>query len=117
MRKNVVYDKSYSFALRIIKLRKYLIKEHREYCLSDQILRSGTSIGAQVSESEYAQSKADFIHKMSIALKEANESRYWLSLLKDSDYISEEIFLSLYSDIEEILKLLTSIVRTSKGNR
>lgn len=109
-------NKSYAFALRIIKLYKYLIKSQKEYVLSKQVLRSGTSIGALIKEAEHAQSKADFIHKMNIALKEANETEYWLMLLKDSDYIDEKSFLSLDTDSAELIKLLASIVKTSKQN-
>ena len=115
MRENVIHTKSYSFALRVIKLYKYLIAEQKEYVLSKQVLRSGTAIGALVKESEHAQSKADFISKMSIALKEANETVYWLMLLKDSDYISTAQFDSIHADAVEILKLLISIVKTSKN--
>lgn len=111
---NIVVDKSYAFALRVIKLYKYLISEKKEYVLSKQILRSGTAIGALVKESEHAQSKADFIHKMNIALKEANETEYWLRLLKDSDYISENQFNSIYPESIELIKLLISIVKSSK---
>ncbi len=116
-KKSIIRDKSYSFALRIIQLRKYLVKQHKDYVLSDQVLRSGTSIGAQVHEAEHAQSRADFIHKMSIALKEANETRYWLLLLKDSDYITEEMFLSIKPDIDELIKILVSIIKTSKTRK
>ena len=91
-RENIVMDKSYAFALRMIKLYKYLNKEQREFILSKQLLRSGTAIGALIKESEHAQSKADFINKMSISLKEANETKYWLMLLKDSDYIPENAY-------------------------
>jgi len=115
-KKNIVGDKSYAFALRIIKLYKYLINEEKEFVLSKQILRSGTSIGALIRESEHAQSKKDFINKMSIALKEANETEYWLMLLKDSDYISEISFSSIHNNCVEVLKLLISIVKTSKNN-
>ncbi len=83
---NVIYDKSYSFAIRIVKLYKYLAGEHEEYILSKQLLRSGTAIGALVREAKFAQSRADFINKMSIALKEANETSYWLDLLYDTNY-------------------------------
>lgn len=113
---NIIANKSYAFALRIIKLYKYLISEHTEYVLSKQILRSGTSIGALVKEAEHAQSKADFIHKMNISLKEANETEYWLRLLKDSDYIEENSFNSIYPDCIELIKILISIVKTSKNN-
>lgn len=108
-------NKSYAFALRIIKLYKFLNTEQKEFILSKQALRSGTSIGALIRESEHAQSKADFIHKMSIALKEANETEYWLMLLKDSDFISKNSFNSIIDDCRELIKLLISIIKTSKG--
>ena len=114
MSKNIVRDKSFDFALRIIKLYKYLTDQKKEYVLSKQLLRSGTSIGAMVREAEQAESKADFIHKMSVALKEANESEYWIELLHKSDYLEDRSFESISSDIKEILKLLTSIIKTSK---
>jgi len=103
--------------LRIIKLYKYLAYDQKEFVLSKQILRSGTSIGALVKEAEHAQSKKDFINKMNIALKEANETEYWLLLLKDSGFLTLESFNSIYPDIVEILKLLISIVKTSKTNK
>lgn len=112
---NIIHDKSYAFALRVIKLYKYLTVERKEFVLSKQVLRSGTSAGALVKESEHAQSKADFVSKMSIALKEANETLYWLHLLKDSDYITNEQFESISTDAEEILKILVSIVKTSRS--
>lgn len=115
-KENIVMNKSYAFSLRVIKLCKYLITNEKEYVLSKQVLRSGTSIGALVKEAEHAQSKADFINKMNIALKEANETEYWLMLLKDSEYIDEKSFESLHSDISELIKLLASIVKTSKIN-
>jgi len=115
-KENVVMNKSYVFALRIIKLYKHLLAEQKEYVLSKQILRSGTAIGALVKEAEHAQSKADFINKMNIALKEANETEYWLMLLKDSDYLDERSFQSIHSDSSELIKLLASIVKTSKQN-
>ncbi len=115
-KKNIVEEKSYAFALRIIKLYKYLVNEEKEFVLSKQVLRSGTSIGALIRESEHAQSKKDFINKMSIALKEANETEYWLMLLKDSNYISESSFISIHNNCVEVLKLLISIVKTSKKN-
>jgi len=116
-KENVVMDKSYAFALRIINLYKYLISEKKEFVLSKQLLRSGTAIGALIKESEHAQSKADFINKMNIALKEANETTYWLQLLKDSDYINEKEFESIFPDSEELLKLLVSIVKTTKSRK
>lgn len=114
MRKNIIKDKSYSFALRIVKMYRYLIAEKKEYVLSKQVLRSGTAIGALVMEAEHAQSRADFINKMNIALKEANETVYWLSLLKDSEYIDEQMFNSIFPEAEELLKILISIVKTTK---
>jgi four helix bundle protein len=115
-KENIVMNKSYAFALRIIKLYKHLITEQKEYVLSKQVLRSGTAIGALVKEAEHAQSKADFINKMNIALKEANETEYWLMLLKDSDYLDEKSFTSIHLDSSEMIKLLASIVKTSKQN-
>lgn len=93
---------------------RYLIAEKKEYVLSKQVLRSGTAIGALVMEAEHAQSRADFINKMNIALKEANETVYWLSLLKDSEYIDEQMFNSIFPEAEELLKILISIVKTTK---
>lgn len=117
MRDNIVADKSKAFAIRIIKFYKYLCTEHKEFVLSKQILRSGTSIGANIRESRNAQSKADFINKMSIALKEADETAYWLELLVESETISNQQFVSLYKDIEELICLLVSIVKTSRSNK
>ena len=116
-KENIVMNKSYAFALRIIKLYKHLITNQKEYVLSKQVLRSGTSIGALLKEAEHAQSKADFINKMNVALKEANETEYWLMLLKDSDYMDEKSFSSIHADISELIKLLASIVKTSKQNK
>ena len=116
MKKSVIREKSYAFALRIIKAFKYLNREQREFVLSKQILRSGTSIGALVKEAEHAQSRADFINKMNIALKEANETEYWLMLLKDSEYIDLKSYESIQQDCSELIKLLVSIVKTSKGS-
>ena len=110
---NVLKEKSYKFALRIVRLSQYL-RSNNEFELSRQVVRSGTSIGALVREAEFAQSKADFIHKLSIALKEANETEYWLELLKDGEYISPRMYNSIYPDIEELIKLLVSSVKTSK---
>ena len=111
----VLEEKSYSFALRIIKAHKYLINQN-EYTLSKQLLRSGISIGANCREATYAQSKQDFINKLSIALKETNESIYWIELLHDSNYITDDSFKSIHADGLEILKLLISIIKTSKSN-
>lgn len=103
-KENIVMNKSYVFALRIIKLYKHLVAEQKEYVLSKQVLRSGTAVGALVKEAEHAQSKADFINKMNIALKEANETEYWLMLLKDSDYLDEKSFLSIHADSSELIR-------------
>lgn len=117
MKDNVIKSKSFSFAIRIVKLYKYLCEEKREFVLSKQLLRSGSAIGALIKESEHAESKADFIHKLSIALKEANETEYWLMLLNETDYISQKEFESINNDIVELLKLLISIIKTSKNNK
>jgi four helix bundle protein len=112
-RRNILKEKTYAFALRIIKLYKYL-KSKEESIMSGQLLRSGTAIGAMVHEAEFGQSKADFISKLSIGLKEANESSYWLQLLKDSGYISEIEFESIHNDCLEIIRLLVSSINTAK---
>ena len=114
--KNILKGKSYTFALRAVKLYKYLCR-HNEYVLSKQVLRSGSAVGALVTEAEFGQSKADFISKLSIALKEANETLYWLSLLKDSEYIDEKMFQSIKPDIEELMKLLISSIKTAKQTK
>ncbi len=111
---NVVKDKSFQFAIEIVNLYKTLA-DKKEFVLSRQMLRSGTSIGANVREAEHAQSKADFIHKLSISLKEANETEYWLELLFETQYISELEFQNMRPKIIELLKLLTSIINTSKN--
>ncbi len=115
MKENIIAKKSYSFAIKIIEFHKCLINEHKEYTVSKQLLRSGTSIGAQIRESIYAQSKADFVHKLSIALKEASEAEYWLMLLNDTNYLENDVFSSLHKDCIELIKLLTSSIKTSKG--
>lgn len=114
--KGAIHIKSKNFAVRIIRLVQFLQKEKKEHVLSKQLLKSGTSIGANVSESVYAQSKADFISKMSIALKEAAETEYWIDLLEETEYVKVEQVSDLKSELEEILKLLTSIIKTSKKN-
>ena len=114
MKENVLKIKSYSFALRIVRLHQFLRKEKKEYILSKQILRCGTAIGALIREAEFAQSKADFTNKMQIALREANETRYWLEIFKDSDYLNDKMFESIKNDCDELIKLLVSTVKTSK---
>ena len=113
---NILLDKSKLFAIRIVNLYKYLCNDKKEYVLSKQILRSGTSIGANVKESIYAQSKLDFISKLSIALKEASETEYWLELLYQTEYINSIQFESIHNDCVELLKLLTAIIKSSKRN-
>ncbi len=118
MKDNIILDKSFNFAIRVVKLYKYLCDDKKEYVLSKQLLRSGTSIGANINEAQAGQSKADFIAKMSIASKEARETKYWIDLLIKTDYLnlSESHVQSLLQEIEEIIKLLTSIVKSSQGN-
>lgn len=111
---NIVVEKSKAFALRIIKLYKYLDTNHKIDVISTQILKSGTSIGANVKEAIRAQSKADFYAKLNISLKEASETEYWLELLYESEYITKEQFDSIYSDCQELLRILTSITKTQK---
>ncbi len=114
MKENIILDKSKAFALRIIKLYQYLCATKKEYVLSKQVLRSGTSIGANAKEADHAQSKADFYAKMYIAYKEANETEYWLELLHESGYIDKDAFDSIYSDCKEIIKILASITKNQK---
>lgn len=113
MKENVIKEKSFLFAIEVVSLYKVLV-ERKEFVLSKQLLRSGTSIGANVRESEHGQSKADFIHKLSIALKEANETEYWIDLLFETKYLTQTEFENIKPNIIELLKLLTSIINTSK---
>ena len=112
---NIIMDKSKRFALRIIKLYKYMISEHKEYVLSKQILRSGTSVGANVREAVRGQSTADFYAKFNIALKEAEETLYWLELLHESGYIETTHFTDIYEDCKEITKILMAITKKQKS--
>jgi four helix bundle protein len=114
MKENVVVNKSKAFAIRIIRLYQYLLSDKKEYILSKQLLRSGTSIGANVKEAIQGQSKKDFIAKMQISLKEASETEYWLDLLHETDYLDENQFISINNDCVELIKLLTSIIKQSK---
>jgi four helix bundle protein len=116
MKDSILKQKTYAFALKVIKVYKQIIAEHKEYVISKQFLKSGTAPGALVREAEYGQSKPDFISKMSIALKEANECDYWTNLLKDSDYISLETFNDLQTDNKEIIYMLISTVKTTKAS-
>ena len=111
MNKNVIEEKSFDLAVRIVNLYKFLINERNEYVLSKQLLRSGTSIGANVSEAEKGQTRADFNAKMNIALKEANETEYWLKLLCKTEYLSEKEFETIEKDVKEIIAILVSICK------
>ena len=114
-KESILRDKSYMFAIRIVRLSQFLQQEQKEFILSKQILRSGTAIGALIREAEYAQSDADFINKFSISLKEANEADYWLSLLKDTDYIDMKLHKSLHKDCDELISMLVSTIKTMKA--
>ena len=111
---SVILQKSKAFAIRTVKLYRYLYEEKHERVLSKQLLRSGTSIGANCREAARAQSKADFLSKLQIALKEADETAYWLELLHETDYLDEAQFQSIYADANELIKILVSIVKTTK---
>ena len=115
MGKSLTAEKSFGLAIRIVRLDKILY-ERKEFVLSKQMLRSGTAIGALLKEAEHAQSKADFISRVNIALKEANETEYWIMLLKETDYLSEKEYESIIEDCRELIKLTVSIVKTSKQN-
>ena len=116
-RENILKAKSYSFALRVVHLYKHLVRENREFVLSKQVLRSGTSVGANVTEGNQAQSKVDFVHKLSIALKEAVETEYWLCLLRDGDFITHIQAESLIADCRELQRILTASIKTAKGKQ
>ncbi len=113
---NIIKNKSFNFAVRFVKLSKFLIESKKEFILSKQLLRSGTSVGAMIREAEHSESKADFRHKLSIAQKEINETLYWLELLKETEYLSIEQFESINTDAVEIIKIITAIIKTSKLN-
>ncbi len=115
-RDNAVLDKSKAFAIRIVGLYQFLKEKERFFPLAEQTLRSGTSIGANVREARRAQSTKDFLSKLYIALKESDETAYWLELLHETEYIDQNMFESLYNDCEELTKLLTAIIKTSKAN-
>jgi len=116
MKKNNIKDKTFSFAVRIVKLCKYLSENQKVYVLSKQLLRSGTSVGANVREAENGESKKDFIHKMAIAQKEINETIYWLELLKETEYLSYSQFESVNNDAIEIIKIIITIIKNIKTN-
>ena len=113
---NIIQDLSFSFALRVVKFYKHLAEKKKVYVLSKQILRSGTSIGANVRESIHAQSSADFINKLSIALKEADETEYWLELLNASDIIDDVEFKSMSDDVKQIIGTLVKIIKSKKAS-
>ena len=113
---NIIQEKSYAFAVRIVKLYKYLYEEKQEYTLSKQLLRSGTSIGANIEEAIGAQSKKDFYAKLTISYKEARETHYWLRLLTDTEYITKTQSISLLNDTEELLKIIGSIQKTIRNS-
>ena len=114
---NIVAEKSFRFSIRIVRLSQYLNAEKKEYTLSKQILRSGTAIGALISEAKYAQSRADFLNKLSIALKEANETCYWIRLLHETGYLDDPMHKSIEKDATELLSLLISITKKLKNNQ
>ena len=113
---SILEEKSYDFSIRIVKCSQYLQQDKKEYILSKQLLRSGTAIGALIAEGKYAQSKADFINKLYVSLKEANETKYWLRLLKDCNYLNLKTSESLLNDIEHLIKMLSSSTKTAKEN-
>ena len=116
MKDNILLDKSFIFAVRIVKLYKFLCSQKKEYVLSKQLLRSGTSIGANINEAQDAQSKNDFISKLSILLKEARETKYWIELLRETDYLTDKEANNILEDLIEVIKLLVSIIKTTKEN-
>ena len=116
MKENAVKDKSFAFAIRIVKLYQLLCADKKEVVISKQLLRSGTAIGALVREAEQAESKRDFVHKLAIALKEANETEYWILLLQETGYLNADESESVIKDNKELLKLLTSIINSTKKN-
>lgn len=116
MPENIVKNKSFAFAIRIVKLYQFLCERKKEFILSKQLLRSGTAVGALIREAEHAESKTDFKHKMSIAQKEINETIYWLELLKETGYLTDEQFQNINNDAVEIIKLLTTIIKSTKAN-
>lgn len=115
MKESILKSKSFALAVRIVKLYKYLCEQKKEYVLSKQVLRSGTSVGAMVREAEYSESKADFSHKMRVARKELNETLYWLELLLQTEYITQTEYNSLSADAIEIIKILTTSIKTAKN--
>lgn len=117
MKENIIKNKTFDFGKRIVRMSIYLEQNKKEFVLSKQLKRSGTAPGALVRESEHAESRKDFIHKLSIALKEANETEYWLQMIKEGEYITIKEFESIHSDCMEIIKILAAIVKSSKNNK
>ena len=115
MKEIIIKTKSYAFAIRIVKLYQYLCRDKKEYILSKQLLKSGTSVGALIREAEHAESKLDFKHKLSVAQKEINETIYWLDLLKETNYLIVEQYDSINKDAIEIIKIITSIIKNVKS--
>jgi len=115
MKESILKSKSFALAVRIVRLYKYLCEQKTEYVLSKQVLRSGTSVGAMVREAEYSESKADFAHKMGVARKELNETLYWLELLLQTEYITQTEYDSLSANAIEIIKILTTSIKTAKN--
>lgn len=114
MKENIIKEKSFQFAIRVVKLYQYLRTDKKEFVLSKQMLRSGTSVGAMIREAEHAQSRVDFLHKLAIAQKEINETIYWLELLNATGYLGNEAFTSINDDAIEIIKLITAIIKSTK---
>ena len=112
---SILKSKSYDFALTVIKATKDMRKNYNEFDLTRQFVRSGTAVGALIREAEFAQSKADFVHKLSISLKEANETGYWISLLKDSDYLNQKDFEKLHDHCNQLIRMLVSSIKTAKS--
>ena len=113
-RKNIIKEKSFAFASRTVKLYKFLVYQKYEYTIGKQILKSGTAVGALIRESQNAESSADFVHKLAIAQKECDETIYWLELLKDNEYLTEKEFESIHKEANELLKIIRSIILTTK---
>jgi four helix bundle protein len=116
MKGSILKEKSFRFAVRVVNLYKHLCEEKKEFVLSKQLLRSGTSVGAMVCEAEYSESKIDFIHKMAIAQKEINETIYWLELMRETEYLSHKEFESINNDAVALIKILTSSIKTAKSS-
>jgi len=117
MAKSILRGRSYSFVTELVKICRAMQLEQKEFVLSKQLLRSGTAVGALISEAEFGQSKLDFVHKLSIALKEANESRYWLNLLHDTNYLDKTTFTKLLTNCAELIRILVASIKTIKGNK